>query len=201
MSRYVVCITGASGTLYGRRLVERLLRRGHEVHLVISNAGVEVMRREEGIVFDSPHDVEPFGVAGDERHALLRHDPQNIAAPVASGSFPVSGVAIVPCSMASVGALASGAGRNLVHRVGDVAMKEGRRLVVAPRETPLSTTHLSNLTTLSRRGVRVVPCMPGFYHGPREVSDLVDFVVDRVAKAMGEDLGLVRPWDPEEEGT
>jgi len=117
---------------------------------------------------------------------------------VASGSFDVAAVAIVPCSMASVGALASGAGRNLIHRVGDVAMKEGRRLVVAPRETPLSTTHLSNLTTLSRRGVRVVPCMPGFYHGPREVLDLVDFVVDRVAKAMGEDLGLVRPWDPQE---
>lgn len=199
MKRYVVCITGASGTIYGRRLIWALASMGHEVHIVVSPAGVEVMEKEEEVFFSDDKETDPFleGFPKVKDARLKRYSYADISAPIASGSFPVDASAIVPCSMATVGAVASGAGRNLIHRLADVAIKERRRLVIAPRETPLSKLHLENMAALAAQSVRVVPCMPGFYHTPRSVMEMVDFVVHRVGHQLGVELDLVPPWNPE----
>ncbi len=202
MKRFVVCITGASGTIYGRRLIGNLSSLGHEIHVVVSPAGFEVLKREENISYSTSMEAERFladlpGISEKPSGGrLIFHPCDDIGSSVASGSFPVDGTAVVPCSMATVGALASGAGTNLIHRVADVAVKEKRPLVIAPRETPLSKIHLDNLARLAGLSVRVVPCMPAFYLHPKSVSDMVDFVVERVAVQMGVRLSLVKSWDP-----
>lgn len=202
MKRFVVGITGASGTIYGRRLIGLLASLGHEIHVVVSPAGREVMKREENIFFSSEMETARLleglpGVSGETVSGqIIIHPFDDIASRPASGSFPVDATAVVPCSMATVGALASGAGKNLVHRAADVAIKEGRPLVIAPRETPLSKIHLDNLSRLASLSVKVVPCMPGFYLRPKSVLDMVDFVVERVAAQMGVRSNLVGSWDP-----
>jgi 4-hydroxy-3-polyprenylbenzoate decarboxylase len=196
MKRIVCGITGASGTIYGRRLVQVLLNEGHEVHLIVSEAAKTVLALEEGIHFTEG--MNPETLVGDLGEAppqrLIFHRPSSIDASVASGSFPVDGVAVVPCSMATVGAVCSGAGRNLIHRVADVALKESTRLVIGARETPLSTLHLENMARLSRLGARIVACMPGFYGKPERIADLVDFVVQRVCDQLDCSVSLVKEW-------
>lgn len=182
MADYVVGMTGASGAVYGARLLQALVAAGHRVHLVVSPAGETVVRQELGDGWQPP--------AGVRRYA-----PEEIGAPIASGSFPVRGMVVAPASMGLVSAVAHGASRNLLERAADVCLKEGRPLVLVPRETPLSTVHLRNLLHVAEAGARVVMAAPGFYHRPRTVADLVDFVVARVLSVLGEPQDLLPPWE------
>lgn len=198
MGRYAVGVTGASGVVYGRRTVQTLLRHGHRVDLIITPAGRQVLAHELGLD-ESADDADtaafftPEGGAGGRGRLALHHFGA-LHADISSGSVPVDGLVVIPCSMDTVSALATGRSENLLERVGDVALKEGRRLVVVPRETPLSRIHLRNLLTLAEAGAVVLPAMPAFYHQPSRVDDLVDFVVGKVMAALGLQQDLFRPW-------
>lgn len=180
--RIVVAITGASGTLYGARLLEVLQSRA-ETHLVLTNAAEEVMRVET--------ELDPADLRG---LATETHDPEDVAAPIASGSFPVDAMVIAPCSMKTLAAVASGLAGNLVTRAADIQLKEDRPLILVPRETPLNDIHLENMLTVSRSGATVLPAAPGFYHGPETITDLVDFVVGRVLDRLDVENDLYERW-------
>src|SRR3982751_1852016 len=187
-------ITGASGAPYAARLLEGLAAADCEIGVCASRAGIEVLATE---LFGDP------ALPRDETLArLLEHadgaarvyDPEDWSAPYASGSAKVDAYVICPCSMGTVGTIASGAMSNLVQRAASVALKEERRLVLCPRETPLSTIHLENMLRVRQAGGGVLFLAPGFYHGARSVEDLVDFVVGRCLDQLGLEHGLVRRW-------
>jgi 4-hydroxy-3-polyprenylbenzoate decarboxylase len=190
---WVVGVTGASGIRYALRLIDVLADHSAALHVVFSESAHRVLAEEEG---------KPISGAGLNATALIGrdcpnvtfHNPRDIGAPIASGSFPADGMVIVPCSMSTVAALASGVQSHLVHRAAEVTMKEGRKLVIVPRETPLSAVHLENLAKLARIGVSVVPAMPGFYHRPDSVEALVDMMVMRILDQIGVRVDLVSRW-------
>jgi 4-hydroxy-3-polyprenylbenzoate decarboxylase len=179
--RLIVAITGASGTIYGKRLLEEAKRRKIEVHLVVSAAGEKVAEAE-------------LGKVDWAKLATRVYSPDDIAATIASGSFKVDAMVVVPATMKTVGALASGYCDDLISRAADVQMKEGRRLILVPRETPLHAIHLENMAKLSRMGVTILPAMPGFYHEPKTVDDLVNFIVGKILDQLGVDHALYRRW-------
>lgn len=197
MKRIVLAITGASGTHYGRRLLQVLTAQPVAVDLVVSAGARLVLSSEESLDLGQPVDparlVAGLGDLGPG--PVTVHAPEDLAAPIASGSAPVDGMVILPCSMATLGAVASGAGRNLVHRAADVALKERRTLVVCPREAPLSTIHLRNLLHLSEAGACVLPCAPAFTHRPQSLDELVDGLVMRVCDQLGLEAPLRPRWD------
>lgn len=194
----VLAITGASGSVYGVRLLEVLLRSGHAVHLTISPAAVEVMQREldRTVRLDR---FDPGDLLGSIANtlpleALHYHHHRNFQAGIASGSFLTGGMVICPCSMGTLAAIAHGVSENLIHRAADVHLKERRKLVLVPRETPLGLIQLRNLATVAEAGAVVLPAMPGFYTKPRSVSDLVDFVVGRICDQLGVEHSLFERW-------
>ncbi len=194
----VLAITGASGSAYGVRLLEVLLRVGQPVHLVVSPAAVEVFDREIGRLihldqFD-PAALLCSAAAYLDLSRLHYHHFRNFQAGIASGSFLTAGMAVCPCSMGTVAAIAHGVSENLIHRAADVHLKERRKLVLVPRETPLGLIQLRNLTTLAEAGAVVLPAMPGFYTRPQSVKDLVDFVVGRICDQFGVTHGLFERW-------
>jgi flavin prenyltransferase len=187
MGRYLVCITGASGSVYGLRVITALQEAGHEVHSVFSAWGAKVMLQETGT---SPEAwSKRQGLSPDRIYAS-----DNLAAPPASGTFRLAGTVIVPCSMSTLGALASGASTNLIHRSGSVALKEGRPLILVPREAPLSLVDLRNMTVLAEAGATILPASPGFYHRPTTVEQLVDFVAGKVLDRLGVEHRLYEAW-------
>ncbi len=190
--RFVVALTGASGTAYGRRLIECLARTGAAFHLVVTEAAARVARRELGLDLD-PADGAGAARAllGEEPANVLGHAPADIEAPFASGSWRHDGMAVCPCSMGCLGRIAGGISSNLVERAADVCLKERRRLVLVPRETPLSEIHLDNMLRLSRAGAVILPASPGFYARGGRVEDLVDFVVSRVLDHLGVENDLI----------
>lgn len=185
-----VAWTGASGLAYGVRLVEVLLKSGVSVDLLRSDAVDQTAVAE----LDRPlHEV--IAELRTVAPGLLReHGRHDYSASVASGSAPSLGMVVCPCSMSTLGRLATGTGEALMHRAADVCLKERRTLIVVPRETPLATHHLENMTRLSRNGAVVLPAMPGFYNGPASVADLVDFIVQRICDQLGVDVGLTKRW-------
>jgi 4-hydroxy-3-polyprenylbenzoate decarboxylase len=188
-------ITGASGAPYAARLLHALVEAECEVGLCLSDAGFEVLATE---LYGNPslsHDdvLERF-VPGD---GVAVFGKQDFKAPYASGSAKVDAYVVCPCSMATVATIAAGAMANLVHRAASVALKEGRKLVLVPRETPLSTIHLENLLRLRQAGATIVFAAPGFYHAPETVGDLVDFVVARCLDQLGIENRLMRRWGQE----
>lgn len=189
--RIILALTGASGALYGRSTLQALAAENVEIWLSISDAARLVVRDELKVNLDEHNpDIEKLaGVKG-----VKYVPPHALDAVIASGSFPVDGMAIVPCSMSTLGAIASGHGTNVIHRAADVALKERRPLVLVPRETPFSAIHLENMLRLARAGATILPASPGFYHGPKSVDDLVDFVVSRVLDALGINNALIRRW-------
>lgn len=195
--RWVIGVTGASGTVYARRLIEVLLaeRPDAELHIVFSEAALRVMREEEGISTSvSKLDfVSLFGAEAAARSHLYNN--RDIGAAIASGSFRTSGMVIVPCSMATLAAVACGFGDKLIHRAADVVLKERRKLIIVPRETPLSNIHLENMLVLSKAGAIVAPAMPGFYHRPSSISELVDMQVMKILDLMGCPVNLVERWE------
>jgi len=171
----VVAVTGASGAPYAVRLVEALAAAGRAVDLVVSPAGARVLMEETGRT--------PESLAATETVRLLNF--RDVGAPPATGSYRTAGMIVCPCSMGTLGRIAAGTAENLITRAADVALKEGRPLVLVPRETPLSAIHLENMLKLARLGVGIVPAMPGFYAGARTIEDLVEFQVARVLDRLG----------------
>jgi flavin prenyltransferase len=195
----VVGMTGASGALYATRLLEVLLSAGRRVHLTLSPAAVEVMKTELGVTVDLKKlDAAQLGLTSERlaTGALVYHHYQDYAAPIASGSFLTAGMVICPCSMGTLAAVASGLSTNLIQRAADVHLKERRKLIVVPRETPLGSIALDNMKRLSDAGGVVLPAMPGFYHQPKSIGDLIDFVVARICNQLGVtlDTDLLKPW-------
>lgn len=190
MGRYIVGITGASGSIYGIRLIEELLKSSKEVHLIVTDPGKKVMNYETGYTFEllMKH-LEEFG------GKITIHDVDDLFAATASGSFRTDGMVIVPCSMSTVGELANGMSKNLLGRSADVCLKERRRLIIVPRETPLNTIHLKNMLSLSEAGAIILPAMPGFYHKPETVEAMVDFVVGKVMDSLGIENDLFKRWN------
>jgi 4-hydroxy-3-polyprenylbenzoate decarboxylase len=190
-------ITGASGAPYAARLLEALAAAGCEIGVCASRAGIEVLATE---LYSDPMLPRDEVLArllerADGRAEL--YDPQDWSAPYASGSAKVDAYVICPCSMGTLGTVASGAMQNLIHRAASVALKEERRLVLMPRETPLSAIHLRNMLTLREAGATILFLAPGFYHGARTVDDLVDFVVARALDQLGLEQELAPRWGQE----
>jgi 4-hydroxy-3-polyprenylbenzoate decarboxylase len=198
----VLALTGASGAPYGIRLLEVLLRAGHTVHLSLSPAAVEVVEREVGrsVKLDAFDPAELLGPAADkvDLSRLHYHHYGNFQAGIASGSFLTAGMAVCPCSMGTVAAIAHGLSQNLIHRAADVHLKERRRLVLVPRETPLHVIGLRNLAACAEAGAVVLPAMPAFYTRPRSLQDAVDFIVGRVCDQLGVEHRLFERWGQEE---
>lgn len=199
MKQIVVAITGASGSIYGLRLVEELLRCDCRVTLLLSKSGLEVLRYETGLQWQgSPQQLQQqmrdhFGHAEQLRHFAA----DDLFAPVASGSSAPDAVVIAPCSMGTAGRIAAGISDNLIERVADVALKERRELLLLPRETPLNLIHLQNLLRLAQAGAQIVPAMPAFYHRPTELAELVDFMVGKLLDALGLQHRLFTRWGEE----
>jgi len=190
-------ITGASGAPYAARLLESLAAAGCEIGVCASRAGIEVLATE---LYDDPtlprDEVLARLLERAEGHVEL-FDPQDWSAPYASGSAKVDAYVVCPCSMGTLGTVASGAMQNLIHRAASVALKEERRLVLMPRETPLSAIHLRNMLTLREAGATILFLAPGFYHGARTLDDLVDFVVARALDQLGLEQELAPRWGQE----
>jgi 4-hydroxy-3-polyprenylbenzoate decarboxylase len=199
-SDLVVAVTGASGAAYGARLVEVLLRAGRVVHLTISPAGAEVIATELGraVALDAGK-FDPVALLGPaakglELARLHYHHVRDFRAGIASGSFLTGGMAVCPCSMGTLSAVAHGSSENLIHRAADVHLKERRKLVLVPRETPLGLVQLRNMVAVAEAGAVVLPAMPGFYAKPQRIQELVDFVVGRVCDQLGVEHRLFERW-------
>lgn len=191
---FAVCWSGGSGIAYGLRLVEVLLAAGHTVHLCATGAALRVLVHEAGLPVDLAKPDLAALFAPELRARLRVHDLAAVEAAPASGSAGIAATIVVPCSMGSLARIAHGFSSNLVERAADVALKEGRPLVVVPRETPLSVLHLQNLLELARLGAIVLPAMPGFYHRPQTVAELVDFVVGKILDRLAVPHQLVARW-------
>lgn len=220
MARIVLGVTGASGAVYSLRLLRVLLKAGATVHLVASASGRAVLLQETGLAMDAstfrveqwlaPLDSWPvsdelrqslsaaFPESADELNPLAErivfHHEADFLTPVASGSFLTDGMVICPCSGSTLSGIAHAASQNLIQRAAEVHLKERRKLVLVPRETPVSTLQLENLLRVSQAGAVVLPAMPGWYHEPRSLADLVDFVVGRICDQLGIGVELIKRW-------
>jgi 4-hydroxy-3-polyprenylbenzoate decarboxylase len=192
----VVAMTGASGAAYGVRLLEVLLRAGRTVHLTLSPAATEVMAQEMGrsVKLDRFTPTDLFGYPPPSDWRLHYHHYRDFGAGIASGSFLTGGMAICPCSMGTAAAVAHGLSQNLIHRAADVHLKERRKLILVPRETPLHLVQLRNLVACAEAGAVVLPAMPAFYTQPQTLDDILDFVVGRVCDQLGVEHRLLKRW-------
>src|ERR1051325_11947499 len=188
----VVGITGASGAAYAVRLLQALTAADRPVSLIVSKYGLRLLATEAGIEsMDALRDA--VGIDAWASYIEVFSNDDRGAAP-ASGSAKTAGMIVCPCSMGTLSAISVGASRSLSERADDVTLKEQRKLVLVPRETPLSAIHLGNMLRLTRAGAVVMPAAPGFYNRPREISELVDFVVARVLDQLGVPNQLGKPW-------
>jgi 4-hydroxy-3-polyprenylbenzoate decarboxylase len=192
--RFVLGVSGASGAAYTLRLLDQLLALGHEVHLVVSDYGRRLLHDEAGITRLTIDQLAPTH-AESAAGRLLIHPNKDVGAVIASGSFLHDGMAVLPCSSATLGALATGSGSNLLCRAAMVTLKERRPLVVCHRETPLSLIDIQNYRSLTLAGAIVCPTNPGFYLGPRSVGDLVDFMVGKVLDLLKVEHRLQTRWE------
>jgi 4-hydroxy-3-polyprenylbenzoate decarboxylase len=195
----VVGITGASGAVYAMRLVEVLLAAGRDVHLSISPSGRDVIRHELEIEIDlDEFDPARLRLRNENQSANLHYyHHQDFMAPMASGSFLTAGMAICPCSGTTLSAVATGAANNLIQRAAEVHLKERRRLILVPRESPLSLAHINNMRLVAEAGGVILPASPGWYHSVQNVGDLVDFVVARICDQLGIKHSLTKRWGEE----
>jgi 4-hydroxy-3-polyprenylbenzoate decarboxylase len=184
--RLIVGITGATGVIYGVRLLERLRDAGVETHLVISRWGARTLTHET-----------PYSREQVEALAHTSYAPGDMGAAISSGSFQTAGMIIVPCSAKTLGAIAHGFGDGLIHRAADVILKERRKLLLAVREAPLSDIHLENMLKLSRMGAVILPPMPAFYNNPRSLTDIVEYTVARMLDQFGVEVPGARRWTGE----
>lgn len=184
MKRFVLAVTGASGVCYAKRLFDSL-RSKVELHVIVSERGAELLKLELGL--------STAYFCGEN---VTLHRNTKVNASIASGSFRTDGMVIVPASMGTVGRIAAGVSGNLIERTADVTLKEKRKLIVVPRETPLSSIHLKNLLTLDQAGALILPACPGFYQNTETLTDVVDFVVSRILDHLGMEQDLMDPYEP-----
>jgi len=187
----IVAMTGASGAAYGLRLIQRLAQAGVSQHILLSDAARVVLQQEVGLrlpdaMTEADALASHLGVSDQQMHYYAQHD---WFSPAASGSAGIQKMVVIPCSMGTLARIACGASDNLIERAADVMLKERRDLILVPRETPLSSIHLENMLKLSNMGTHMIPAMPGFYHNPTTLDEIIDFVVDRVL----DHLGLANP--------
>jgi len=180
LRRYIIAITGASGVIYGVRLVDELLRRDFEIHLIVSKPALIVMKQELGWDCDSGIEVIKQYFQGN----IYYYDIEQIDARIASGSFLTDGMVVIPCTMSTLSAISTGSSGNLLERTADVILKEKKQLILVPRETPLNSIHLRNMLELSYVGAHIIPAMPAFYNKPRSLDDIVNFMVGKIMDAM-----------------
>ena len=195
---FTVAITGASGSIYAQRTLVHLAASGvvERVNLIMSSAAETVAQVELGIDLrgaSAEKINEWIGLPKDSKLIRLQR-LDNMAARPSSGSHPQEGMVVVPCSMGTLGAIASGAGTNLIHRAADVTLKEGRRLVLVPRETPYNSIHLENMLRLAHAGAHIIPASPGFYHRPQTIEELVDHLVFRILDHLGVPHSQATRW-------
>ena len=200
---FTVAITGASGSIYAQRTLIHMARSGvvERINLIMSQAATTVAKVELGVDLTAANRAAVnrwLDLPADSRLIQL-HRLDNVAARPSSGSHPQEGMVIVPCSMGTLGALASGAGTNLIHRAADVTLKENRRLVIVPRETPYNAIHLENMLRLSRAGAHIIPASPGFYHRPQTIEELVDHLVFRILDQFAIPHSQATRWKGEKE--
>src|SRR5882724_751195 len=192
-----IAVTGASGAVYATRTVAALLERGVHVELIVSDYGRRLLRDELGEQASvdrlMPFLIEKYG-AGVSAGSMTVHSNRDLGATIASGSHGCSGMAIVPCSMKTLAAVANGLSRNLIERAADVMLKEKRRLVIVPRETPMSLPQLRNMVLCAEAGAMILPAMPAFYQLPKNLDDLADFMAGKILNALGFEHDLYAPW-------
>lgn len=194
---YIVAITGASGSIYGIRLIKALLSADCNVSLVISDTGKKVILHETGLDLCGSEQASVKAVLKyfGQNRAITLFDNHNLFSAIASGSSKNNGMIVAPCSMGSLSRLATGSSQNLLERTADVMLKEKRSLILVPRETPLNQIHLQNMLKLSKMNVDIVPAMPAFYQKPKSMEDLVDFVVGKVLDLLKVEHQLFERWD------
>jgi 4-hydroxy-3-polyprenylbenzoate decarboxylase len=194
VSDYVIGITGASGSIYGIRLIQELGRRNHNVNVVITSAGKQVMNEELGVFgFEQ---MDKLGLAETSNNVRIWEN-DNFEAPFMSGSNAPEAVVIIPCSMGKLAAVANGISGNLLERIADVALKERKQLILVVRETPLSLIHLENMVKVAKAGGQILPAMPAFYHHPKTIDDMVNFVVGKVMNLLRIEHNLFKGWRKE----
>jgi 4-hydroxy-3-polyprenylbenzoate decarboxylase len=198
MSKYIVAVSGASGSAYGLAVIRGLADAGHEVIITASREGVSIMKDETGVDILGKSGNAAAKIIADTlnvKQALLSFYPEDdLYAPISSGSFGTAGMVIAPCSMKTLAGVASGYANNLIERAADVMLKERRPLVLIPRETPLSAIHLENMLKLARLGVHILPAMPGFYNKPKTIQDIIDQLAGRALDLLGIDNNLYKRW-------
>ncbi len=197
MKRYILAITGASGSIFGVRLTEELLKVS-KVHLVISSNTFPIIKDETGIDWT---DKSQKSEKTEDRirkyfktERLFFYEDKQMDAPIASGSFKTDGMLVVPCSMKTLSGIANGYANNLIERAADVVIKEGRHLLLSPREMPFSAIHLENMLKLARLGVKIAPPVPAFYHQPKNLDDIVNFIVGKILDSFGIEHSLFKRW-------
>jgi len=194
---YTIAISGASGAPYALRLLQVLVKGGHSIYLSISGNGLSILNDETGLMLKGSETDIQFAL---EKHLEAKEgqisyfDEDNMYAAIASGSAKVDAMVVIPCSMKTLSAIAHGYASTLIERAADVTLKEKRKLIIVPRETPLSALHLRNLLTLAELGCHIIPAMPAFYHHPTRISEMVDFIVGRVLDSMGVENDLSPRW-------
>lgn len=193
MDKFIVGITGASGSIYGKRICEELINHGKKVYLVATEYGKKVFEYECEISFESW-----LKELGEHNEKIELCDIKDMFSNIASGSFKTKGMVIAPCSMGTLSKIANGISDSLLIRAADVMIKEKRKLILIPRETPLNSIHLQNMLTLSNVNVEIVPPMPAFYQRPKTIEDLVNSTVGRVLDMLGVENVLYSPWGTEE---
>lgn len=197
MGKYIIGITGASGAIYGMRLIEECLKAGHEIFLTITKSGRIVIKEELNLDLDLNVEMiearllDYFKVSKD---VFTYYDIDHISGAIASGSFRTDGMIVAPCSMSTVSAIAQGSSNNLLERAADVILKEGKPMILIPRETPLSAIHLENLLKLARLGVKIIPPMPSFYTHPKTVDDIINNTVGRILDQLNIEHNLCKRW-------
>ncbi|UCD36621.1 MAG: UbiX family flavin prenyltransferase [Nitrospiraceae bacterium] len=196
MNPYIVAISGASGSVYGLRLVEELLRTPEDVHLCVSETAFSIIEHETGLVLRGASDAETEQrIRGHFSSGKIWYfSEDNLAAPMSSGSFVTGAMFVVPCSMKTLSGIACGYANNLIERAADVALKEGRKLILSPREMPFSAIHLENMLRLARMGVTIAPPIPAFYQNPKDIRDMVSFVVGKILDSAGISHSLFPRW-------
>ncbi len=196
MKSLVVAITGASGSIYSLRLIEELLKSRNRVYLVISKQAFSIIRTETGINWagKTESDTEKKIQKHFSSKNIKYFNEGNLYAPFSSGSFFTDGMLVVPCSMKTLSGIANGYASNLIERAADVVLKEGRKLLLAPREMPFNAIHLENMLKLARLGVKIVPPVPAFYHKPKDINDIVDFIVGKILDSIEVRHNLFKRW-------
>jgi len=195
----IVAITGASGAVYGLRLIEVLLKGGDDVSIIISPSGFLVLEQETDLRLKGNSVAIAKGLKkyfGRTKGLLTCYPSDDISSHLSSGSSSPRDMIVCPCSMGTLARISCGISGNLIERAADVVLKEKGRLILVPRETPLNQIHLENMLKLSRIGAHIIPAMPGFYHKPKKMEDLVDFVVGKVLDALGIENKMYKRWEP-----